>query len=125
MRYSLGADDRAFLTMLIALGMLTPAWAATATPIKPPILTVHIKGYTFVPKSTEVRLGDTVTFVNDDDDTHTVTATDGAFDSGDLAEKARFSYTFSKPGTYNYHCKIHSQMTGSITARTSQEGNAQ
>jgi plastocyanin len=102
-------------TALLGLSLMVPVavGAASPEPAKP-ALTVHIKDYQFVPKSAHVRVGDSVAFVNDDDETHTATANDGTFDSKGLAEKASFSYTFTQPGTYAYHCKIHASMKGSI-----------
>lgn len=103
------------LTVLLGLSLVVPvsAGADSSQPAKP-ALTVHIKDYAFGPKSAHVQVGDTVTFVNDDDETHTVTANDGTFDSKGLAEKATFSHVFTKPGTYPYHCTIHTSMKGSI-----------
>jgi plastocyanin len=46
---------------------------------------------------------------------HTVTADDGSFDSGPLTGDATFTFTFETPGTYAYHCSIHSSMTGTVT----------
>lgn len=96
-----------------------PGSADTAAPApqKAAALTVHIKDYTFKPETSTVVVGDTVEFVNDDDDAHTATALDGTFDSKGLSEKGRFSYTFTKPGTYQYHCKIHTNMKGTIVVR--------
>jgi plastocyanin len=93
------------------------AYAATPTSQKAAALTVHIKDYKFKPETSTVVVGDTVEFVNDDDDTHTATAVDGTFDSKGLGEKGRFSYTFTKPGTYHYGCKIHASMKGTIIVR--------
>lgn len=103
-----------------------PAWAdsSASKPMKAAVLTVHIKDYTFAPNVGNAHVGDTVTFVNDDGETHTATANDGAFDSHGLAEKGRFSHTFTKPGTYNYHCTIHTQMAGTIVVTMPKKGNA-
>jgi len=112
--------------MLTGLGLLTPAWSKTAAlKSKPPVITVHIKDYAFGPKTANVRVGDTVAFVNDDDESHTVTATDGTFDSRALTEKAQFSYTFTKAGTYGYYCKIHTQMKGTLVVASAKAGNVQ
>ena len=102
-----------FALVSLALSAPVSAYGTPSTPVKAPILTVHIKDYKYTPKAVTVHVGDTVAFVNDDDETHTVTV-DGTFDSNGLEEKARFSYTFTKPGTYYYHCKIHASMKGSI-----------
>lgn len=40
-----------------------------------------------------------------------------AFDSKNMAQGRSFSYTFSKAGTFTYHCDIHSYMTGTVTVK--------
>ena len=45
---------------------------------------------------------------------HTVTADLGAFNSGPLGDTNTFSFTFTAPGTYDYHCTIHPTMVGPI-----------
>jgi plastocyanin len=49
--------------------------------------------------------------------THTITSDEGLFDSGTLTQGGVFSFTFTKPGTYNYHCNFHVSfgMVGTIT----------
>lgn len=117
---------RALLTMLIGLGSLAPAWAdsSAAKPMKPAVLTVYIKDYKFTPNVGNVHVGDTVVFVNGDDESHTATAIDGTFDSHGLGEKGRFSHTFTKSGTFKYHCTIHTQMTGAIVVTMPKKGSA-
>lgn len=61
-----------------------------------------------------ITAGQTVTWTNNDSVTHTVTSDDGVFDSGLLPPGMSFSHTFNVPGTFNYHCNIHTTMTGSI-----------
>jgi|SRR5450432_443966 plastocyanin len=68
----------------------------------------------FSPGSTTVKAGTTVKWTNNDGITHTVTADNNSFDSGNLASGATFSKTFSVTGTYAYHCTIHPGMTGTI-----------
>ena len=85
---------------------MAPAASATA---------VTISGFAFGPASISVAVGSTVTWTNQDGTAHTVTADDGSFDSGSLAQGATFSQTFDTPGTYTYHCAIHSSMTGTVT----------
>jgi plastocyanin len=75
---------------------------------------VSIVDFAFQPASIEVAVGSTVTWTNTGAATHTVTADDGAFDSGRLGSGATFSQTFATPGTFTYHCEIHPQMTGTI-----------
>ena len=75
---------------------------------------VTIVDFAFQPASLEVTAGTTVTWTNSGAAPHTVTADNGAFDSGRLAPGASFSQTFDAAGTVTYHCEIHSQMTGTI-----------
>ena len=70
---------------------------------------------TYVPDQLTVSVGDTVTWTNTDPMRHTVTADDGAFDSGRLGGGETFSHTFTSAGPVPYHCEIHSGMTGTVT----------
>ncbi|QOV90706.1 cupredoxin domain-containing protein [Humisphaera borealis] len=63
---------------------------------------VSISGLKYSPGTVEVKVGDTVTWTNNDDREHTVTADDGSFESGTLKKGRTFSKTFSKPGSYAY-----------------------
>jgi plastocyanin len=68
----------------------------------------------FVPQSVTVTVGSIVTWTNLDTVSHTVSSNSLAFDSGTLAPKASFTFTFSAPGTYQYHCNFHAWMKGAI-----------
>jgi nitrite reductase (NO-forming) len=61
-----------------------------------------------------IGVNNTVTWTNNDEATHTVTADDGSFDSGYLNQGQTWSYTFTTPGTYTYHCSIHPWMKGTV-----------
>jgi len=76
--------------------------------------TVTIKNFAFSPNPITVNAGTTLTVVNRDTITHTLTADAGAFDSGDLAGGRRAHLTLDHPGTYTYHCQIHTFMTGKV-----------
>jgi Plastocyanin len=97
--------------------------AASATTAIPPSgsggagAQVEVSNFSFQPSSSTVKVGEKVTWTNKDSTTHTVTADDGSFDSGDLAPGATFSHTFSKAGSVAYHCKIHSSMHGTIVVQ--------
>jgi amicyanin len=92
--------------ILFVLGSIEMARAATHA--------VAIADFAFSPPMLTVTAGDTVTWTNEDAVAHTATSTAGAFDSGDLAQGASFSFTFTTPGTYTYLCTPHPDMTGQI-----------
>lgn len=75
---------------------------------------ILISGMKFGTTTLRVKTGTTVTWTNNDQMTHTVTADDGSFTSGDLNYRDTYSYTFNTVGTYNYHCKYHSNMIASV-----------
>jgi plastocyanin len=63
-----------------------------------------------------VGVNNTVTFVNEDITTHTVTSNDGTtFDSKDIHPGSSWTFTFVKVGTFAYHCNYHTFMKGTIT----------
>jgi plastocyanin len=65
-----------------------------------------------------VGINNTVTFVNQDSVTHSVTANDGSFNSGDIIPGQTWTHTFAA-GTYSYHCIYHDWMHGNITVLAS------
>jgi plastocyanin len=78
---------------------------------------VEIKEHHYTPGQLTVPTGATVSWRNHDEDTHTVTATGGAFASAGLGAEEGFTYTFAKPGTYTYFCALHPTMHGTIVVR--------
>ena len=92
-------------------GSQPPPPPATA----PTTATVNLAGSAFTPKSVTIAAGGTVTWNNNDDRPHTVTANDTSFDSGILARGAAFQHRFPTAGTFSYVCDLHSGMTGTIT----------
>jgi len=80
---------------------------------------VEIDNFTFKPKELNVAVGTKVTWVNKDDVPHTATSSDepSLFDSKALDTDDKFSFTFTKPGTYKYYCKVHPHMTGVVIVK--------
>jgi plastocyanin len=76
---------------------------------------VTIAGFAFSPASLTIEAGTTVTWTNQDSVTHTATADDGSWNTGNIAQGQSASITFDTPGTFTYHCSIHPNMTASIT----------
>ncbi len=105
----------------------TAAPAATEAPTDEPAeeetngdgATVAIANFSFGPETLTIKTGTTVTWRNNEDAPHTVTADDGSFGSSTLGQGDSFSFTFDTPGTYDYHCQFHggaghSGMSGTI-----------
>ena len=100
------------LAAVLTIGLGTCASQATAATVP-----VTIQFAAFAPSSVDVLPGDVVTWMNHGRRTHTVTADDGQFDSGDVTDGAHFTQTFMILGTYPYHCTLHPRMTGEVNVR--------
>jgi plastocyanin len=83
-----------------------------AEPIK-----IGVKGFMFNPVTITVPAGSQVTWVNLDDEPHTVASDTGMFRSGGLDTNETFSFKFDKPGTYHYTCSIHPKMVGTVVVQ--------
>ncbi len=75
---------------------------------------VKVDNFSFGPEVLTVAVGTTVTWTNRDDIPHTVVSTDKVFKSKVLDTDEKFTFTFSKAGTYPYFCSIHPKMTGKV-----------
>jgi plastocyanin len=74
-------------------------------------------GFAFSPKSLTVPVGTKVTWTNSTTAPHTSTSDDSSavkWDSGQIQQGGTFSFTFTKAGTYTYHCNVHPSMTATI-----------
>jgi plastocyanin len=79
---------------------------------------VSMKNIQFDPKSTTVKVGQKVTWTNDDAVDHNVTATGGAsFKSKDFGQGGTFSFTPKKAGEIKYTCTLHPGMDGTLTVK--------
>jgi len=78
---------------------------------------VVVENFSFQPGTLTVAPGTTVTWVNHDDEPHTVNENNKTFKSGTLDTDAKFSYKFTSPGTYSYFCSLHPRMTGQIIVK--------
>jgi plastocyanin len=83
---------------------------------KMPSMEVKIDNFSFGPTTLTVPVGATVTWTNRDDIPHTVVSTDDSktFKSKVLDTDEKFSFTFSRAGTFPYFCSIHPKMTGKV-----------
>ncbi len=80
------------------------------------LASVTISNVAFTPSTLTVKKGTTVRWTNNDTAKHTVTrdSVPGPF-SPALKQGESYSYTFTKVGTFPYHCFFHDHMTGSVT----------
>jgi len=120
----------------ISLGACSSSKAGTKTDAPtssaPTGPTVSLKLLQFKPADLTIKVGTTVTWVDDEPITHTVTSgavsgidpttglrssqtPDGKFDHRLTGKGSTFSYTFSTPGTYSYFCSIHDGMNAKVT----------
>lgn len=91
----------------------TSAPAASAAAPAAGGATLTISGFAFG-EVTGATAGAPIAITNDDGANHTVTADDGSF-SVDVPGSGTATLTVDAPGTYAFHCKIHTSMKGSIT----------
>lgn len=75
---------------------------------------VTIQNFAFSPATITVKAGDSVTWTNQDSAGHSATADDNSFDTGVLPQGQSKSVTFSKAGTYTYHCSVHPNMKATV-----------
>lgn len=107
--------------MILAGTVVAALLLVSAGPARPQQETgprVEIKAHGFGSAELTVRPGTTVTWINHDDDPHTVTSTENVFRSPGLDTDETYSYTFTKPGTYPYFCTLHPMMTGKVVVRS-------
>jgi len=102
------------LTAMLIIAAVISARPAPSLAAQPAVANVTIEDYSFKAPSITVPVGTTVVWKNLDDDPHTVTAVDDSFDSKGLAQGDTFSHQFLKPGKYQYYCKVHPMMKGTV-----------
>ena len=107
--------------VMVALALAVASlWVAHPTPLKAQDAKgteVRVDNFTFAPDTLTVPVNSTVTWVNKDDIPHVIASTDGVFKSKALDTDQKFSYTFTKAGTYPYYCSIHPKMVGKIVVQ--------
>jgi plastocyanin len=100
---------------LVTVGAAGLLLGARALAVTPP--TIGIKEFKYAPSRLTVPVGTTVTWVNQDEEPHTVMSTTGAFSSPGLVNDDTFAQTFTKPGTYEYFCAIHPYMKATVVVK--------
>ena len=86
-------------------------------PVTGPAFQSAMQAMQFTNQSIEITVGTTIEWKNADPVPHTVTADDGSFDSGMIDGGQVWRYTFTKAGTYPFHCTPHPFMKGTIVVK--------
>lgn len=110
-----GAKSATAASARTMAGMDMPTTAAPLT--GPAVATdkVTILNFAFMPRIITIHAGQTVTWTNMDEEPHTVTDGNDGINSPVLGNQgSRFSYTFTKAGSYQYNCSIHPFMHGMV-----------
>lgn len=104
------------LVAAIGGALLLAGWLA-ATVVAKEEVPVTVEGFTFGPGTVTVAVGDAVTWTNNDSAPHTATsgsAAPEAFDTGTLEQGESATVVFDTPGTYDYVCRFHASMRGTV-----------
>jgi plastocyanin len=82
--------------------------------------TIEIKDFAFNPQTLTVKPGEKITWINRDEEPHTVVSVEKQFKkSSALDTDQEFTITAGTPGTYTYFCSVHPKMTGTIIVKKS------
>jgi amicyanin len=105
--------------IILVAFMLVPALVIacnghTAAASTPGPTAIKIDNFSFSPPTITVAAGTTVEWTNKDDIPHNVVSSDQAFKSKVLDTDQKFSYTFTKAGTYEYFCSLHPRMKATV-----------
>ena len=96
----------------------TPAASTPAASSSGGGVAIKMQNIAFDPKAVTVKVGQKITWTNDDSTDHNVTADSGAdFKSDDFGKDGTFDFTPDKAGTIKYECTIHPGMTATITVQ--------
>ncbi|MDD5050490.1 MAG: cupredoxin family copper-binding protein [Candidatus Pacebacteria bacterium] len=98
----------------------TESMVSEATPTMseipaPSSVSVNIANFAYSPATITVKAGTKVTWTNSDSAPHTITSDSGSvLNSPRLAQGDLWSFTFTTPGTYAYHCAVHPMMKATV-----------
>src|SRR5438270_29381 len=98
------------LSLFALAGEMKDAGSTTAKETK-----IEIKDFAFNPQTLTVKAGEKVTWINRDEEPHTIVSVEKQFKkSSALDTDQEFTVTLGAPGTYTYFCSVHPKMTGTI-----------
>jgi plastocyanin len=114
-------SQRLTLSALLIVAVLA-VWALVAPPMSTAAnQNVSIVDFSFSQPTVTIHIGDTVTWTNNGQFTHTTTSDTNIWDSGDLGSSATFQQTFNQAGTFPYHCARHPFMQAMVVVRASDD----
>lgn len=113
----------------VMLAVICLLWVPVPAPALAEPHHVGMKNRSFGPESVTIKVGDTIEWINDDQDVHLVVSGKDLqdpslgkpLDSGTLLPGQHYIFTFTKPGRYPYMCVIHWSLQ-SITGRSGMLG---
>jgi plastocyanin len=106
--------NRPWLTAISAALLLAGATCIPSAAQTPDPNRILIEEFLFTPNPLTINAGSTVTWVNRDDEPHTVVSNTRMFHSGALDTNESFSFKFDEPGTYHFTCSMHPRMVGIV-----------
>jgi plastocyanin len=101
------------LVLLAGCGSEAPA----AKPKPSDSVTVDVKAFKYAPARIEVARGGRIRWTNSDEAAHTSTADDRSFDTQSVPRGKASSVTFTRAGTFPYHCDFHPFMKGTVVVK--------
>jgi len=107
--------DPKWRTVIVA-GVIVAGLTATHVGAASPAA-VGIKEFTFMPPVLAIPVGTTVTWINHDEEPHTITAANGGFGSTGLSHEETFTQTFTRLGRYEYFCALHPHMKAIVIVK--------
>src|SRR5690606_19801788 len=111
-------DRRLYLAgSVLLLGALLGASHAPPAHAAPTTHTITIEGMRFSPDTLEVRLGDTVQWVNNDIWPHNATATNRGLESPELASGDSWQFKAERKGSFPYLCTLHPPMKATLIVK--------
>jgi plastocyanin len=119
LKFGAGVLVLAGALLLAACGGGTATMSGSSAPSGSSVGTsITIKNFMFMPMSLTVSPGATIKVTNEDSATHTLSATGGQFNTGNITHEQTKTITAPmKAGTYHYICDIHQYMMGSIIVK--------
>src|SRR3989442_13107633 len=103
--------------LMCGIGFLNLSFFALAGEMKDTTneIKIEIKDFAFNPQIITVRSGEKITWINRDEEPHTIVSVEKQFKTSTaLDTDQEFTITAGAPGTYTYFCSVHPKMTGTI-----------